>query len=237
MSKTNKIKRKTTGFDVVYRVVTAVMALATLPIAYFMKLIFIVIKHEEISTLLNTLTGEEDPGGTYFEYAIADIFDPSSSLSFIIGDSPTENLDFGALWGNQYLRAVLFAVIFFVIALVIALVIFGFAVFSNKVKVITALSGGGVIAMLASWISFASFFANPITSGAVSISDVFDISGTIANIAIGFIDVTTIKLEGAFFGVLFMLLGILIWSVSVMIVNASDEKEKAQKAMARAKKQ
>ncbi len=236
MSKT-KIKRKTTGFDILYRMVTAIMAVATLPLAYFLKMVFIVIKHEEISSLLSAITGEEDPGGTYFEFAVADIFDSSSSLSLFIGDGAIENIDLGALWGNQYLRAALFAVIFFVIALVIALVIFGFAVFSNKIKVITGLSVGGLLAMAASWISFTSFFASPITSGAVSIRDVFGISGAIANIAIGFIDVTTIKLEGAFFGVLFMLLGILIWSVSVMIVNASDEKEKAQKAMARAKKQ
>lgn len=235
MSKTNKIKRKTTGFDIVYRVVTAIMAVATLPLAYFLKMIFIVIKHEEISSILNLITGEEDPGGTYFEFAIADIFDSSSTLSFFIGDDAAENFDLSTIWGNQYLRAVLFAVIFFIIALVIAFVIFGFAAFSNKIKVIAALSGGGMLMMLASWISFTSFFANPITSGEVSISEVFDVSGAIANIAIGFIDVATIKLEGAFFGVLFMLLGILIWSISVMIVNADDEKQKAEKAMAKAK--
>ena len=39
MSKTKKIKQKTTGFDILYRVVTALMAVATFPFAYFSKMI------------------------------------------------------------------------------------------------------------------------------------------------------------------------------------------------------
>ncbi len=235
MSK-NKIKRKTTGFDILYRVVTVIMAVAMFPLAYFSKLIFIVVMHEDLSSLLSAISGEEDPGGTYLEWAIADIFDPSSSLSLFINEDTSENLQLSMLWESPYLRAVLFAAIFFALALVLALVILGFAIFSNKVKVITGLSAGGLLAMAASWISFTSFFANPITSGETALSEVFDITGIIANIALGFVEVTTIKLEGAFFWVLFLMLGIFVWSVSVMIVNAGDEKEKAEKAMAKARK-
>ena len=234
MSK-NKIKRKTTGFDILYRVVTAIMAVAMFPLTYFAKMIFIVVMHEDLSSLISSITGEEDPGGTYFEWGIADFFDPSSSLSLFINGDSEKSLDLNMIWENQYLRAVLFAVIFFAIALVIALVILGFAIFSNKIKAIASLSGGGILAMAASWISFTSFFANPITSGEVELGKVLNISGMIANLALGFVEITTIKLEGAFFWVLFLMAAILIWSVSVHIVNVSDEKEKAQKAMAKAR--
>ncbi len=234
MSK-NKIKRKTTGFDILYRVVTAIMAVAMFPLTYFAKMIFIVVMHQDLSSIISSITGEEDPGGTYFEWGIADIFDPSSSLSLFINEDSEKSLDLNMIWENQYLRAVLFAVIFFAIALIIALVILGFAIFSNKIKVIAGLSGGGILAMAASWISFTCFFATPITSGEIELGQALNISGLFANLALGFVEFTTIKLEGAFFWVLFLMVAILIWSVSVYIVNVSDEKEKAQKAMEKAR--
>ena len=114
--------------------------------------------------------------------------------------------------------------------------ILGFAIFSNKIKVITGLSAGGLLAMAASWISFTNFFASPLTSGEITLREIFDGMGWVASLAVGLIDITTVRLMGAFYGVFFLMLGILIWSVSVMIVNADDEKQKAEKAMAKARK-
>lgn len=236
MSKTNTIKRKTTGFDIVYRVITAVMAVAMFPLAYFSKLLFVVVMHEEVSSLLQLFGETNDPGGTYFEWSIADFFDSSSTIRTLLNFGDGEGLSLSAIWGNEYLRAVLFAVIFFVITLVIAVVILGFAIFSNKAKIVTWLSGTGFLTMIASFISFNSFFANPIVSGAASLRDVFAINGTFANLALAFVDITSIKLEGAFFYVMFLMLGIFIWAGAVLFVNASDEKEKAEKAMERANK-
>lgn len=235
MSKT-KIKKKTTGFDIAYRVVTAAMAVAIFPLAYFAKMLFVVVKHEALSNLIGMLTeNTEDPGGTYFEFAIADIFDKDSTVNMLLKMNDGEGISLSAIWENEYLRAVLFTVIFFAIALVITLVILGFAIFSNKQKVIACLSSGGLLAMIASFISFTSFFANPITSGEVALTEVLNISGFVVNLALGLLDITTIQLEGAFFWVAFLLLGILIWSVSVIIVNASDEKEKQLKKMEQAR--
>lgn len=238
MSKTNKLKQKTTGFDILYRVITAVLVVAMFPLAYFQKMIFIVVMHKEASTLIDKLFGAEtaDPGGTYFEWSISDLFNPMSSLHSIINTKDEITFNLSVFWENPYLRAVLFAVVFFALTLVIALVILGFAVFSNKTKIITILSASGVASMLASWISFSMFFAEPITSNAVSIGEVLNIGGVITNLLLGFFDITTIKLESAFFSVLFLMLGILIWSVSVYIVNKSDEKEKAMKKAEKANK-
>ena len=234
MSKT-KIKRKTTGFDILYRVITAIMAAAMIPIALLSKMVFIVVMHEEISSVLNTLLGTDDPSGTYVEWGFTDLFDSSSSLSLFIDEDSFSGFQFSTVWDNVYLRAVFIALVFFVIALVISLVILGFAIFSNKIKVITGLSIGGLLAMAASWISFTNFFANPLTSGEITLREIFEGMGAIASIAVGLIDITTVRLMSAFYGVFFLMLAILVWSVSVMIVNADDEKAKAEKAMAKAK--
>lgn len=233
MSKTNRIKRKTTGFDIFYRVVTAIMAIAVFPLAYFQKIVFIVIMHEDISALVDKITNAEssDPGGTYIEWAIADVFNTSSTLHSLINNSDGA-ITFNSVWENQYLRAVLFSAIFFALTLILALVILGFAIFSNKVKAIIGLSSGGILCMLASWISFSNFFSNPITNDIVPLGEALNIKGVIINLLLGLVDVTTIKLEGAFFSVFFLMLGILIWSVSVLVVNNSEEKEKAMKTAA-----
>ncbi len=233
MSKTNKIKQKTTGFDILYRVVTAIMAVATFPLAYFSKMILVVIMHEEVSNLINNLTGSEDPGGTYVEWSIADIFDSSSTLHMILNLGEGNSLSISSIWENEYLRAALIAAIFFAITLVLAFIILFFAIFSNKSKVIIGLSTGGTLSMIAAFISFTIFFAHPITIGEATLSSILNIEGIIANLALGFVDITTLKLEGAFFWVMFLMIGILIWSISVLIVNKSEEKEKAMKEAAR----
>ena len=48
-------------------------------------------------------------------------------------------------------------------------------------------------------------------------------------------EVILFTLDGAFFAVMFLLLGICLWSISVMIVNYSDEKEKQMKKAAKSK--
>lgn len=233
MSKTNKIKQKTTGFDILYRVVTALMAIATFPFAYFSKMILIIIMHEEVSNIINNLTGSEDPGGTYVEWSIADIFDSSSTLHMLLNLGEGNSLSISTIWDNVYLRAVLIAAIFFAITLVLALIILFFAIFSNKLKVIIGLSATGILSMFIAFISFTNFFANPIINGDASLANVFNISGIITNLALSFIDITTIKLDGAFWGVMFIMIGICVWSVSVLLVNKSEEKEKAMKEAAR----
>lgn len=233
MSKTNKIKQKTTGFDILYRVVTALMAIATFPFAYFSKMILIIIMHEEVSNIINNLTGSEDPGGTHVEWSIADIFDSSSTLHMLLNLGEGNSLSISTIWDNVYLRAVLIAAIFFAITLVLALIILFFAIFSNKLKVIIGLSATGILSMFIAFISFTNFFANPIINGDASLANVFNISGIITNLALSFIDITTIKLDGAFWGVMFIMIGICVWSVSVLLVNKSEEKEKAMKEAAR----
>lgn len=232
MSKTNKIKQKTTGFDIIYRVVTAIMAIAMYPVFYFAKLLTFEIIHEDISNLLNYFKDEADKTieATYESIALADLPEWIKIFSSFTND----DFDFKTtILQNELYRPLVVATAFVVIALIIGLVILGFAIFSNKVKVITALSGAGFLSTVAAYFSF-GVFANPLLSGEVTLSQLFNVDGIISSVIIGFLgDVSVFALDTAFFGVMFLMLGILVWSVSVLIVNKSEEKEKQMKEVAR----
>lgn len=239
MSKTNSLKQKTTGFDILYRVVTAIMAVIMFPIFYFSDLFTFEIAHTGISNLLGGLTieGEEGMTGTlhttYDSISLHELPSWINSLSTFTGD----DFDFKTgILQNALYRPIVVAVIFVAIALVLGLVILGFAIFSNKIKVITALSGAGFLCTLVSYISFTGFFAEKVLAGEITLAQLFNMEGIITSVVAGLLgEFILLTLDGAFFAVMFLLLGILAWSISVMIVNASDEKEKQMKAAAKKK--
>ena len=226
MSKTNKIKQKTTGFDIVFRVVTAIACIAIYPVFYFADLIHILITHTDISDLLNKLNGENTLQATEESLSLAEL---PEWLDLFSGFTDG-NFDFKAsILQNELYRPLVVAAVFIVIALVLGLVILGFAVFSNKIKVIIGLSGAGFLSTIAAYISF-SFFANPLMSGEITLSEVLNMDGIISSLIVGFLgEVASFTLDGAFWGLMFIMLGICAWSVSVLLVNISDEKEKAMK--------
>lgn len=232
--KTPKIKRKTTGFDILYRVVTAALAVAIYPAFYFANLLTFEIKHEDISNLLNYFRDEATLDVTYDSISLSEL----SEWMDMFSSFASEEFDFKTqILQNELYRPVVVAVVFIAIALVLGLVILGFAAFSNKIKVITALSGAGFLSTIAAFIAFDGFFAEPLIAGEVTLAQLFDVDGIILSTIMGFLgDVTVFTLDAAFFAVMFLMLAILVWSVSVMIVNAGDEKEKAEKAMAKARK-
>lgn len=234
MSKTNKLKRKTTGFDVFYRVITAVLAIAIYPAFYFANLLTFEIVHSDISNLLNNFREEAALDATYDSISLAKLPEWVDMFSSFM----TEDISISAdILGNEQYRPVIAAVVFIAIALVLGLVILGFAIFSNKIKIITALSGAGFLSTLAAYISFTGFFAEPLLNGENTLAQLLNVDGIISSFLIGYLgDVTVLRLDAAFYSLMFLMLGILVWSLAVIVVNVSDEKEKAQKAMARASK-
>ena len=233
MSKTNKIKQKTTGFDIVFRVVTAIACVAIYPVFYFADLIHILITHNDISDLLNKISGENTLQATEESISLAEL---PKWINMFAGFT-NEEFDFKAsILQNELYRPLVVAAVFIIIALVLGLVILGFAVFSNKIKVIIGLSGAGFLSTLAAYFSF-SAFANPLMAGEISLSQALNIDGIISSLIVGFLgDVASFTLDAAFWGVSFIMLGICAWSVSVLIVNISDEKEKAMKKAERLNK-
>ena len=236
MSKTNSLKQKTTGFDILYRVVAVILAVAMFPAIYFADFFTFEITHNDISGLLNYFVDEGEEKTlhiTYDSISISEIPELAETLSGFTN----EDFDFKtAILQNELYRPVIVAAAFLALALVLGLVIIGFAAFSNKIKVITALSGAGFLCTLASYISFTGFFAKPILEGEVSLAQLFNVEGVITAFLMQYIgDVTVFALCGGFFAVMFLLLGICIWSVSIMVVNASEEKEKQMKKAAKSK--
>ena len=233
MSKTKKIKQKTTGFDIVFRVVTAISAIAMFPLFYFGKLLTFEITHTSISELLNNFKEEADKTleVTYDSIRLSTVGDLIDTVKGFMKEGETIEID---LWGNELYRPVLIAAILIGIALVLALVIFFVAVFSNKAKLVAILSGAGLLFTFGAYGSFTWFLADKLLSGEVSLAQLFNIDGVIISTIIGYLgEVTIFRLDGAFYSVLFLMLFILIWSLSVVFVNSSDEKEKAMKEAAK----
>lgn len=242
MSKTKSLKKKTTGFDIMYRVVTALMAIAIYPAFYFGNLLTFEIAHTDISDLLGQLGGlvgqNTSVGGntlhtTYDSISLHKLPDFIDLFSEFTNDS----FDFKtAIIQNEMYRPAVVAAALLGVALLIGLVVLVFAICSNKVKTIAAISGTGFLFTIASYISFTSFFANKLLSGEITLSELLNIDGILASTIVGFLgDVIVFTLDSAFFGVMFLLLGICLWSICVIIVNSSEEKEKALKAAAKSK--
>ena len=237
MSKTKSLKQKTTGFDILYRVVTAILAIAMFPSVYFADIFTFEIDHTSISNLLGglQLNGEEGMNGTlHTTYDSLSLHELPKWIDMFSGFT-NEDFDFKAsVLQNALYRPVIVAVVFLALALVIGLVILGFAIFSNKIKVITALSASGFLCTLASYISFTGFFAEKVLAGDITLSQLFNMNGIITSAIASLIgEVILLTLDAAFFAVMFLLLGICMWSICVWIVNASDEKEKQMKAAAK----
>ena len=200
---------------------------------YFADLIHILITHNDISDLLNKISGENTLQATEESISLAEL---PKWINMFAGFT-NEEFDFKAsILQNELYRPLVVAAVFIIIALVLGLVILGFAVFSNKIKVIIGLSGAGFLSTLAAYFSFRAF-ANPLMAGEISLSQALNIDGIISSLIVGFLgDVASFTLDAAFWGVLFIMLGICAWSVSVLIVNISDEKEKAMKKAERLNK-
>ena len=230
MSKTNKIKQKTTGFDILYRVVTAIACLAIYPVFYFADLVHILITHKEISDLLDKLNNEGNLHATEESISLSEL----SQWIDLFSSFTNSEFDFQkSILQNELYRPLVVAAVFIIIALVLGLVILGFAIFSNKIKVIIGLSGAGFLSTIAAYIAF-GFFANPLVAGETTLSQILNMDGIIASAIIGFLgEVVSFTLDGAFWGLVFIMLGICVWSVSVLLVNKSEEKEKAMKEAAR----
>ncbi|MBQ3523762.1 MAG: hypothetical protein IJA43_04825 [Clostridia bacterium] len=230
MSKTNKIKQKTTGFDILHRVVTAIACLAIYPVFYFADLVHILITHKEISDLLDKLNNEGNLHATEESISLSEL----SQWIDMFSSFTNSEFDFQkSILQNELYRPLVVAAVFIIIALVLGLVILGFAIFSNKIKVIIGLSGAGFLSTIAAYIAF-GFFANPLVAGETTLSQILNMDGIIASAIIGFLgEVASFTLDGAFWGLMFIMLGICAWSVSVFLVNKSDEKEKAMKEAAR----
>lgn len=255
-AKTNKksAKKKASGFDIMYRVVTAVLAAAAFPVAYFMNLIYYALDWTNAIKLINNI--KDILGSENLLEGLKNLFMPSSGSateqateitygyiclakldefkSLINMTSSGENVSIKEmLFNNAGLRPLVISLALFALVLVLALVILIVSIFKNKPKIVAALSGAGTVLGIASYVVFVTRFANPLINGTTTLGSVIGSNSIILQM-LG--NVAELRYDNAFFIVLFIMIAILIWSLSVIIVSADDKTEKALRAAKKAER-
>lgn len=248
-----KTKKKASGFDIMFRVITAVLAAATFPVVYFMNLIYYALDWTNAINLINNIKdvlGSENllegiknllmPSADSAEkvteitdgYICLAKLDEFKSLLNTASSGNEVNIK-DLLFNNAGLRPLVISLALFAVVLVLALVILIVSIFKNKPKLIAALSGAGAVLGIASNVIFVTRFANPLIAGTTTLGGILGSDSLVLQM-LG--DVIELRYENAFFTVLFLMGAILIWSLSVMIVNSDDKTEKALRKAKKAEK-
>lgn len=220
-TKTKKIKKKAAGFDIMYRTVAAVLAFAMLPAVFFGSLVSYKIDLGALASLLSNAESGQQPAGLGGSISLYRLVKDGGGAG-IFG----ENFDIkDMLLTNPHFKPVLVALILLAAALVIAVAVIFIAALTNKPVALASVSGAGFLCSLAAYISFTQFFAKPIATGALKISELFGVKQSLAT---GFIDLLggfSVRPGTGFTAVLFLSAAVVIWAVAVIIVNAGEKKE------------
>lgn len=247
-----KLKKKNTAFDIMYRAVTAVLAIAVFPVAYFMNLIYYALDWTGAMNLINNI--KDVLNSENILDGIKNLISPSSGsateqvteitdgyiclakldeFKSLINMTSSGDTSFKDLLLNANLRPLVISLALFAVVLVLALVILIISIFKNKPKVIAAVSGVGTLLAIISNVVFITRFANPLVNGTTTLGSLIGSDSLVLQM-LG--KVIEIRYDNAFFTVLFIMIAILIWSLSVMIVNSDDKAEKALKAAKKAER-
>jgi hypothetical protein len=239
--KTPKIKRKTTGFDIVSRVITCVFAAAIPAALYFLNLIFYEFQ-SPLFQLISSLSGKtEDTGITYGYISASKVV--KDIIPFFKSETSSENsFNAAELWAafEPLHKAIYTTIALFAVAVVIVLVIFFISCFSNSKTLPLALSALGMIIGVSLAFAFRHVTA-PIVSGD------FHITGTVLNFVLGsifgssggaalistlasavsdyVIQFTTINLSTAWVVMLICFFCIFIWNGAVLLMSLGEDKK------------
>ncbi len=246
-------KNKITGFDILYKVVTAVLALAVFPVTYFMNLIYYALDWTDAMKIINSLenvlnsenileglknlfsqssgTAEQTIELSYGHICLAK-FDEFKSLINMASNGQSVNIK-EMLFNNAGLRPLVISLALFTAVLVIALVILIVAIVKNKPKITAALSAGGVVLGVASYAVFTARFANPLVNGTTTLAELIGSDSLVLQM-LG--KVFELRYDNAFFMVLFIMIAILVWSLAIIVVNSDDKTEKALREAKKADK-
>lgn len=214
---------------IVFRIVSAALALCVIPAAYFLSFL----KFGFSAVLINI--GDD----VSISEAVTAFTDETSPLNGFFSGSGG-GIFFENEWVQSLMPAAISFLVFFAIAIILSLVIFFFSVFSNKRLVITCLGGGGILAMIGAYISFGRFAA-PLLDGTVQLSSLFNTADLSALMSIGVqllgsaIGVEMLQLTSATLIMTLIFAAIVIWGLAYILTE--DESEKLQRKLKKAKKQ
>ena len=198
------------------RIVTALLAIAVFPVAYFTDLITVymhatiydsnIVENLSVKRIIELFTGDGLFAGVFNKDNMSEI--PEGLLKFK---------------GNFIAFAVCFA-----LALLIALAIIIVAAATNSRKTTAALGAAGILCLIGMKIAF-SDIAAAVDAGKLTLSSLTDMA--FMNL-FGKIVLVTMSTAPVVMAVLF--LAILIWNVSFILIDLGEEKPK-KKAKARQK--
>ncbi len=221
--KTKALKPKTTGMDIFYRIVMALAAVAVPISAFFCKLVHFIVESDLFALLAKLQGNTEDTGATEDKFSIYYVW---KTFGDEIKNAGTG--DSGKVWESvsEIHAPIIATLVFFALAIVIALVIFFFACFSNKKKIPLALSAAGIVSVVCMYISF-NAVASPILSGDISLGVFFE-SAIVSAILPYIASFSLLRLSDAFYVMLFLYIGMAVWSGAHIIINL-DNTPKAPK--------
>lgn len=197
----------------VYKAVTALLAIATLPATFFLEFLFI-----QASTSLVDVGVEE----SFTLKRFYDIFvtgtDPFAV--FFSGSS-------GFLWPEQLdplAPYLILTVVFLALAIIAAIFICVWSICSNKRIVNIIASGAGILFVILMNVFF-NKAASFLTLGTINIVKALAGSGLIASLIGSVVNIDTLVLGGFKNALIILFAVIIIWTLSFILIELGDEKE------------
>lgn len=210
---------------IVYRIVSALLALCVIPAAYYLSFV-----KYGISAGIK-IGDNQSLKELYTQFA-----DKSSPFHGMLSGS-------GDFFANASVKSLMPAgicfLVFFAVALILSLVIFFFSVFSNKRLVITCLGGGGLLSMIAAYISFGRL-VSPLLDGTMPVTSLFSIDDLSTwlkfaiQIAGSAIKIEVLQLTSATMIMSLIYAAIVIWGLAYILTE--DESEKKLRRLKKANK-
>lgn len=221
--KIKRAKQRTTGMDVLYRIIMAAMAVAV-PLTAIFSEFFHFILESQVFAIIAQLKGDtSDDGSTEDGISLYTIFNEFLGNADISKDSG------GTIWAalEPVHTALICAVAFFAIALLVAVVVFFFSCFSNKKMPALIMSLVGLISMVGLYISFGKFAA-PITDGTINLGSFFG-SGFMYSLLQYVASFSELRLSTAATVMTIAYVIMICWSGAYVVIELGDKSKKLNK--------
>ena len=197
---------------IVYRVVTALIALCAVPAALFAPIVRVV---GEVSITESYVYEQLSLWDVYSLFFSKD----STFSGFAEGMKLTDEV-------RETLPQLIASGCCLAAALILALVIVCFAAFSNKKLVNVFLSVGAIGVVTAMFITFNSGFAKPFTDGTISVSELGLVEWGIINSLLDvFVAIKVLQITTAGFLLIIVFVGVLLWTLTFVLTEIGEPKE------------
>lgn len=223
MAKEKQMKQNKGPKDILYRAVMAILAVCVPVAAYFCEYIYTVLESDIFKWMAQLSGNTIDTGATESVWSINRFV---QKLLPKLGESDGNAT---AVWEalEPIQTALICVAVFFILAIVLAIVIFFFSVFSKKKTVPLCIALGGVLSMIALYISFNAATA-PMLDGTMSLAAFFNTS-FITSFLAGLNSFSVIRLTTGYFVMLFLFIAMVLWAGANKLIELGDKPPKAAK--------